>query len=493
MRWPNIAHLVLCILSSTTTLASITSNTRTSNDNLSNSLLSSGGDYSTGLLRFDNHELWQVAPTTSAQMTALNDLQENNLIDIWGSIVRGNPILIRIPPVSASAVQFALDEYDISRTLMSSSIQDLLDEEQIPVSSPMTPIDSNTHSVDSAIDAESSYIGDHHQQQPLQKQPLDASFNSTLVQSLPFFTKYQSIEALHSYFKGLAGLYPHLVETFSIGKTYEGRDILGIHIHSKESPNKVANPKEIVFHGGTHAREWIAPAVVSYIATQLLSKYGKNNDVTTLLDTFVYSIIPVLNIDGYVYTHKRDRMWRKTRKPNRFACVGTDPNRNWEYGWGSGGSSKNPCSDAYMGPEPFSEPEPRQLAAYVQSHSPNVISYIDFHAFSQLWMFPYGNVCNSSPPDNDKLMRVSNSATKALKKTYGTSFTVGQICQVIYQASGSSVDHVYARANVTYSFAVELRDTGRYGFVLPPRYIVPSGEETFSAVVAMSMQIIQEM
>ncbi|KAH6581082.1 hypothetical protein BASA60_002598 [Batrachochytrium salamandrivorans] len=136
MRWPNIAHLVLCILSSTTTLASITSNTRTSNDNLSNSLLSSGGDYSTGLLRFDNHELWQVAPTTSAQMTALNDLQENNLIDIWGSIVRGNPILIRIPPVSASAVQFALDEYDISRTLMSSSIQDLLDEEQIPVSSP---------------------------------------------------------------------------------------------------------------------------------------------------------------------------------------------------------------------------------------------------------------------------------------------------------------------------------------------------------------------
>ncbi|KAJ1330514.1 hypothetical protein BSLG_009276 [Batrachochytrium salamandrivorans] len=451
MRWPNIAHLVLCILSSTTTLASITSNTRTSNDNLSNSLLSSGGDYSTGLLRFDNHELWQVAPTTSAQMTALNDLQENNLIDIWGSIVRGNPILIRIPPVSASAVQFALDEYDISRTLMSSSIQDLLDEEQ---------------TIDSAIDAESSYIGDHHHQQPLQKQPLDASFNSTLVQSLPFFTKYQSIEALHSYFKGLTELYPHLVETFSIGKTYEGRDILGIHIHSKESPNKVANPKEIVFHGGTHAREWIAPAVVSYIATQLLSKYGKNNDVTTLLDTFVYSIIPVLNIDGYVYTHKRDRMWRKTRKPNR---------------------------DAYMGPEPFSEPEPRQLAAYVQSHSPNVISYIDFHAFSQLWMFPYGNVCNSSPPDNDKLMRVSNSATKALKKTYGTSFTVGQICQVIYQASGSSVDHVYARANVTYSFAVELRDTGRYGFVLPPRYIVPSGEETFSAVVAMSMQIIQEM
>ena len=80
--------------------------------------------------------------------------------------------------------------------------------------------------------------------------------------------------------------------------------------------------------------------------------------------------------DGFVYTHKKDRMWRKTRQPNRFACVGTDPNRNWEYAWGTGGSSSNPCSEAYMGPKPFSEPEPRQMAAYVQSRAPNVISYI---------------------------------------------------------------------------------------------------------------------
>ena len=30
------------------------------------------------------------------------------------------------------------------------------------------------------------------------------------------------------------------------------------------------------------------------------------------------------------------RFWRKTRKPNTgiSSCIGTDPNRNWDYKWG---------------------------------------------------------------------------------------------------------------------------------------------------------------
>lgn len=44
----------------------------------------------------------------------------------------------------------------------------------------------------------------------------------------------------------------------------------------------------------------------------------------------------VTNPDGYVFTHDGDRMWRKTRKPNeRSACIGTDPNRNWDFHWGN--------------------------------------------------------------------------------------------------------------------------------------------------------------
>ena len=47
-----------------------------------------------------------------------------------------------------------------------------------------------------------------------------------------------------------------------------------------------------------------------------------------------------MNPDGYVYSHTKDRMWRKTRSSDGsfaatvFGCLGTDPNRNWEYKWG---------------------------------------------------------------------------------------------------------------------------------------------------------------
>ena len=44
----------------------------------------------------------------------------------------------------------------------------------------------------------------------------------------------------------------------------------------------------------------------------------------------------------------------------------------------------------------------------------------------------------------------------------------------------------YAEGDVKYSYAVELRDTGRHGFLLPKEEILPSSEETFAAVVHLA-------
>jgi hypothetical protein len=73
-----------------------------------------------------------------------------------------------------------------------------------------------------------------------------------------------------------------------------------------------------------------------------------------------------------------------------------------------------------------------------------------------------------------------------LKSVNNVTFINGDICNTIYLATGSSVDWTYNVANVTYSYAVELRGsffTG--GFVLPPDEIVPSGKEVLAAVVAL--------
>ena len=39
---------------------------------------------------------------------------------------------------------------------------------------------------------------------------------------------------------------------------------------------------------------------------------------------------------------------------------------------------------------------------------------------------------------------------------------------------------------------MELRDTGLYGFVLPPDQIIPNGEEMFAFHVSIARQIISE-
>ncbi|KAJ8038357.1 Carboxypeptidase A4 [Holothuria leucospilota] len=53
-------------------------------------------------------------------------------------------------------------------------------------------------------------------------------------------------------------------------------------------------------------------------------------------------------------------------------------------------------------------------------------------------------------------------------------------------SSGASEDYGYASTpGATYSYTVELRDTGEYGFLLPADQIIPTGEESYNGVVAM--------
>lgn len=85
-------------------------------------------------------------------------------------------------------------------------------------------------------------------------------------------------------------------------------------------------------------------------------------------------------------------MWRKTRTPYGL-CFGADPNRNWGYRWNTGGSSSLTCSDVYHGPRPFSEPSTLALAEYISGVAENddLVAYISFHSFSQMFLIPYGH------------------------------------------------------------------------------------------------------
>ena len=109
------------------------------------------------------------------------------------------------------------------------------------------------------------------------------------------------------------------------------------------------------------------------------------------MNAFDFYILPVFNVDGYVYTWTKDRNWRKTRSKTKIPfCVGVDPNRNWDDHFCEGGASKDPCSDSYCGSHAFSEPEVKGVADYLAKHNDSIVCYINFHSYSQLWMSPFG-------------------------------------------------------------------------------------------------------
>jgi len=302
-----------------------------------------------------------------------------------------------------------------------------------------------------------------------------------------FFRTYRDLAAFNRFLDDLKTGFPDLVTQKSIGNSVDGRAINGITITSKK---KTDGKIGIVYNGGQHAREWISPMTNAWIANELVTRYGKDDKITRFVDEIEWTIVPVLNPDGYQYTWTNDRMWRKNRRRNNNGCVGVDNNRNWDFKWNEGGSSPQPCAETYMGPSPFSEPEERAIAEYIKQQG-NVKGYIDFHAYGQLWMTPWGYT-SQRPKDYTIQLEAAVECVKALEALYGTQYKYGPISTTIYPASGSSVDWVYGVTNVTISFAVELRDTGRYGFVLPADQIIPSGKETMAAVEAMADVILRK-
>ncbi len=54
--------------------------------------------------------------------------------------------------------------------------------------------------------------------------------------------------------------------------------------------------------------------------------------------------------------------------------------------------------------------------------------------------------------------------------------------------TGGADDWAKGAAKVKYAYTIELRDTGRHGFILPASYIKPVGKEAFAAIRAIAKE-----
>jgi len=239
----------------------------------------------------------------------------------------------------------------------------------------------------------------------------------------------------------------------------------------------------MVIQCGIHSREWIATTTCCWIIDKLLT------DDLAILENVAFIIIPSLNVDGYIYTHTTDRLWRKNRQPNSGStCVGTDLNRNYAYGWSGPGGSGNPCSETYYGSAPFSGPESAVSRNVVFRHigEGSLVSFFDIHAYSALWMSPWGYTCTGRPIDYPEMERTMAAATDSVYEINGRTYVYGPTCNTIYQTSGGSRDFSYGDGGVVHSYGVEAYGTS---FTPPPTWIPTIGSEIWAGVRRTALEI----
>ncbi|OLN88091.1 Metallocarboxypeptidase A-like protein [Colletotrichum chlorophyti] len=297
-----------------------------------------------------------------------------------------------------------------------------------------------------------------------------------------WFNSYHAYADHIQFLNDLVASYPNNAEIVTSGRSLQGNAITGIHIYGTSKGTKPA----VVLHSTVHAREWISTLANEYIAWNLLSKYSSNTQIKGFVDKYDYYIFPVVNPDGFIYTQTTNRLWRKNRQSTSgSSCIGHDINRNWPYQWSlTGGASTDPCADDFKGLSQGDAPETAALSAWLTKtkSAQGLKLFIDFHAYSQLFMTPYGYSCSVVNAKNTELQALARGAVAAIKAVHGTTYKYGPICTTIYKATGSSVDYVSDVVKADYTFTQELRDTGNYGFVLPASQIIPTSEETFAGV-----------
>uniref|UniRef100_A0A2K6PHJ3 Carboxypeptidase B n=1 Tax=Rhinopithecus roxellana TaxID=61622 RepID=A0A2K6PHJ3_RHIRO len=238
---------------------------------------------------------------------------------------------------------------------------------------------------------------------------VEAQFDSRVRATGHSYEKYNKWETIEAWTQQVATENPALISRSVIGTTFEGRDIYLLKV-GKAGQNKPA----IFIDCGFHAREWISPAFCQWFVREAVRTYGSEIQITELLNKFDFYILPVLNIDGYVYTWTKSRFWRKTRSTHAgSSCVGTDPNRNFDAGWCKTGASRNPCDETYCGPAAESEKETKALADFIRNNLSSIKAYLTIHSYSQMLIYPYSYAYKLGE-NNDELILLLGALTTGL-------------------------------------------------------------------------------
>ncbi|XP_063285509.1 carboxypeptidase O-like [Pelobates fuscus] len=397
-------------------------------------------------VRYDGDQVLKITPQTTDQVRYLQALSKEWQLDLWKpdsaeEIHEGRETHIQIPFSRIQLMKENLLGQGIPFTIMISDVQKLIDK-----------------------NAQSG--------KTMQRNQISSrNYNYTI---------YHPMDEIYQWMEDIETNHGDLVTKHYLGSTYENHSIYYLKLGLPSNKKK----KAFFMECGIHAREWISVAYCQWFVKEIISNYKDDFNLTKVLKQVDFYVIPVLNVDGYIYSWTTDRLWRKNRSvQENGTCYGVDLNRNFDSHWCSTGADSVCESFIYCGPSPASEMETQALVALVEEHKTEILCYLNIHSYGQLILYAYGYTYNISE-NNDELASIAKIAVEKIMERYNSYYIQGRASATLYTLSGSSSDWVTdLKINLSYTF--ELRDEGDYGFELPPDQIEPTCEETMDALMGI--------
>lgn len=130
------------------------------------------------------------------------------------------------------------------------------------------------------------------------------------------FDKYHSANTIYAYMERFAKAYPDIVDLYEIGKSYEGRPIIQMTVTNKKT-GKATDKPAAFFEGNRHSGEVTSAESVMWLMQYLLENYGRNEEITRIIDRNAIYLRPVNNPDGH-------NLYMNTAQSNRSSVKAYD-------------------------------------------------------------------------------------------------------------------------------------------------------------------------
>ena len=184
---------------------------------------------------------------------------------------------------------------------------------------------------------------------------------------------------------------PDIVELSSIGKSYLGRELWMLVLSDWSNETKInGDAKEIIYiDGGHHGNEYLGTALAWLTAKWYINEWNAGNqEAVDVLQNTELHIMIMLNPDGNDADTRHNLNLTTAANPlvSEPVPTGIDLNRNYDHFW----DDCSPSDPFAPGSGPFSEPETRANADYMNSHVQDADLYITMHTGVWIMLYPWG-------------------------------------------------------------------------------------------------------